>query len=131
MGTRAPPSSSFRAVAVTFALFCLATAADSANATCGNDIVEAGEDCDDKSSCCVSCKLAPGAQCTPGLFPFPGNGCCNTDTCLWEPSTKACPLDNNVNNIQGSTCTVTQPPIDYICGRWSFHIPFTHPTSDC
>ena len=99
---------------------CLATTPSSvsaANSTCGNDIVEAGEICDDRSSCCVNCQLAPGAQCTPGEFPYPGNGCCNVDTCLWEPATKACPLDNNVNNIQGSTCTVTQPPIDFICGR--------------
>lgn len=42
--------------------FCATAYASS----CGNGVVESGEDCDDTSACCVSCKLKTGAVCTPG-----------------------------------------------------------------
>lgn len=36
--------------------------------TCGNRVVEPGEECDDDSPCCdaARCKLAPGARCSRG-----------------------------------------------------------------
>ena len=42
--------------------FCATTYESS----CGNGVVESGEDCDDTSACCVSCKLKTGAVCTLG-----------------------------------------------------------------
>ena len=35
-------------------------------ATCGNGVVESGEDCDDTSACCVACKFKTGGVCSPG-----------------------------------------------------------------
>ena len=39
-------------------------------ATCGNGLLEPGEDCDDNSGCCdpVTCKLKAGAMCSPGPY---------------------------------------------------------------
>ncbi len=37
-------------------------------ATCGNGLLEPGEECDDNTGCCdrTTCKLRAGAMCTPG-----------------------------------------------------------------
>lgn len=42
--------------------------------TCGNGIIEPGEDCDDTTNCCdrTTCKLVGGATCSPGIDPV----CC-------------------------------------------------------
>ena len=45
-----------------FTPYCATTYAP----TCGNGIVETGEDCDDTSACCVKCKFKSGGVCSPG-----------------------------------------------------------------
>lgn len=43
--------------------------------TCGNGVIEAGEDCDDDSSCCDNCRFPEGAYCS---------GECCTNDCKFE-----------------------------------------------
>src|SRR5687768_11129222 len=58
--------------------------------TCGNGIVEASEECDDTSSCCVACKLKTGALCTPGTAgSATANPCC-TASCSYSASSVGC-----------------------------------------
>lgn len=42
--------------------------------TCGNGVIEPGEDCDDTTGCCdrTTCRLVAGATCSPGIDPV----CC-------------------------------------------------------
>jgi len=51
-------------------------------AQCGNGIIEANEDCDDNSACCVNCKFRAGGVCS-------GGPCC-TSSCQFAPSTTNC-----------------------------------------
>ncbi len=60
--------------------------------TCGNGVLEPGEDCDEggDTACCDSraggtCKLKAGAKCSPGLDPT----CC-TSTCNFAPTFTGC-----------------------------------------
>lgn len=36
------------------------------SSSCGNGIIESGEDCDDASACCIACKYKTGAVCSIG-----------------------------------------------------------------
>ena len=59
-----------------------------AESTCGNGIVEGGEQCDDDSACCVrhgphACTLAAGAECA-------GGECCDAATCTARSSSTLC-----------------------------------------
>lgn len=60
-------------------------------ATCGNGILEPGEDCDDSSGCCDlrTCLIVSGGQCTPGKGN--SNPCCNAATCLYRSTYYGCP----------------------------------------
>ena len=63
---------------------CMVRAASS----CGNGVVDDGEECDDSSGCCTdACKLAPGATCSaqPGTNP-----CCDSSTCTSRDPTVRC-----------------------------------------
>ena len=61
---------------------------------CGNNELEGDEECDDDSSCCTEfCTLRDGAQCSSSSVN--SSTCCNTASCMYEPSTKVCALDNN------------------------------------
>lgn len=55
--------------------------------TCGNGILEPGEDCDDKTACCnpTTCKFAAGASCSPGL-----DAICCTAACKFQPTYIPC-----------------------------------------
>ncbi|KAL3926958.1 MAG: hypothetical protein SGPRY_003052 [Prymnesium sp.] len=54
------------------------------SSSCGNGVVESGEECDDASLCCdqASCRLAAGALCS-------GGECCNSD-CSFQSAAAAC-----------------------------------------
>ena len=56
-------------------------------ATCGNGVVEAGEECDDTSICCddTTCKLASGAVCSSSI----ASECC-TANCAFQTAVTAC-----------------------------------------
>lgn len=69
--------------------------------SCGNGVLESGEECDDSSPCCQQCKLAAGAQCS-------GGACCSS-SCKLLPSWNTCPLaasaPRNVGYCGLPTCT--------------------------
>ncbi|CAN0580747.1 unnamed protein product [Ectocarpus sp. 12 AP-2014] len=65
--------------------------------TCGNGILEPGEDCDDDSPCCRPnrCKLVPNAKCSPGANPAvvahgDWTGQCCTVDCQFLSSATLC-----------------------------------------
>jgi len=74
--------------------YCLADYAP----TCGNGVVERGEQCDDDTTCCDKCQFAVGATCTPAH----GNECCDSTTCKSKPSTMMC--GNNVGYCANGVC---------------------------
>jgi len=55
----------------------------SAEPTCGDGVIGNTEECDDASACCVGCRLARGAECSP-----PG-ACCDV-TCKAAPAPSTC-----------------------------------------
>ena len=72
---------------------------------CGNGVIEAGEDCDDATVCCnrTTCRLAIGAQCTPGISP----DCC-TAGCNFRPTYVGCaaPGDTGLGYCVNGHCKV-------------------------
>lgn len=81
---------------------------------CGNGIIEEGEDCDDNSSCCNSCKFSPGATCS-------GGACCTN--CKLAPTTTTC---GDSGYCYNGVCTTT------ICSQYS-NLDFcgTKPDNPC
>eukprot|EP00759_Apiculatamorpha_spiralis_P043399 PhF_6_TR40803/c0_g1_i1/m.61659 len=71
---------------------------------CGNGVVDgqAGESCDDSSSCCKQCKLQ--YQCSPP------SQCCN-QMCMYEPVTTVCTTNNSAPDTLCSKL-----PYSGVCG---------------
>jgi len=93
---------------------------------CGNGIIEANEDCDDDSACCVNCKFVAGGVCSTGpcclsncryaptttncgVDGYCANGVCTNSICseyanlrfCYNPSNNACQQTCNVNGVGG------------------------------
>lgn len=98
--------------------------------TCGNGIMEPGEDCDDNSGCCdpVTCKLKASSMCTPGLDSI----CCTAD-CKIVPTFVGCDIPGGpetgycfngfcrfsrlaaaYSNLQGCAAPRTNPCKEYV-----------------
>ena len=76
--------------------------------TCGNGVVEAGEQCDDSSACCKQCALAVGAQCS-------GNSTCCLPTCQYAPSSTLCASNSGL--CANGQCLFSSCPSQYpLCG---------------
>ena len=69
-------------------------------ATCGDGVVDFGEECDDSSTCCRNCMLAPSATCSP-----PSDCCLNS--CQPAPSPAGCA--SGLGYCDGGTCVTAQP----------------------
>jgi hypothetical protein len=54
-------------------------------ATCGNSIIEPGEQCDDTTSCCSSCQLASAAACS-----YTTDSTCCSSSCNYLPTNTSC-----------------------------------------
>eukprot|EP00306_Pavlova_sp_CCMP459_P011021 CAMPEP_0185189630 /NCGR_PEP_ID=MMETSP1140-20130426/6155_1 /TAXON_ID=298111 /ORGANISM="Pavlova sp., Strain CCMP459" /LENGTH=1008 /DNA_ID=CAMNT_0027756207 /DNA_START=1 /DNA_END=3023 /DNA_ORIENTATION=+ len=69
--------------------------------TCGDGVVQIGEECDSGATpddCCVGCKLAVDAECSP----FGRNHECCTSKCIAKPPTEKCgPNDAGVCTKRG------------------------------
>jgi hypothetical protein len=72
----------------------------SVGGTCGNSVVEDGEECDGGTCCTVTCQLVEGAQCdktftvlstSDNSFVEITNDCC-TSSCQFELPTKGCTI---------------------------------------
>lgn len=98
--------------------------------TCGNGILEPGEDCDDNSGCCnpVTCKLKASSMCSPGLDSI----CCTAD-CKIVPTFIGCDIAGGpetgycfngicrfsrlaaaYSNLQGCAAPPTNPCKEYV-----------------
>lgn len=59
--------------------------------TCGDNVREGQEECDDDSDCCdrATCRLKLHADCTPGSRLDVGNECCSAQ-CVFKPPSASC-----------------------------------------
>ncbi|CAM9902169.1 unnamed protein product, partial [Ectocarpus fasciculatus] len=101
--------------------------------TCGNGVVEPGEDCDDDSPCCRpnQCKLVPNARCSPGASwwkfrPTSNNsanptgaahgewmGQCCTDDCQFMSSATLCEVPGGSKGVcVNGGCQRARVPVD-------------------
>ena len=76
--------------------------------TCGNGVVDAGEECDDNSRCCdqSTCQLSSGAVCS-------GGECCTAE-CAFELASVAC--GSGSGYCRRGACETTMPMCDFIWG---------------